>query len=345
MDIAWYDGDRRSNAFVIATSLDGVSFSTAFSGNSSGATNELERYSFAKRRARFVRVTVNGNTRNRWASITELVATTGSGTPPGGPAPATGEDVFGVTMIYPTKAGGEAWFLGADPTGDERFNPQGSLGRNADGSWKTRSGKVRMQVFTSTGYEPRAIDSYDPDVLARRGYMQAPNDWRNVEMTGFVKVNEVRDLRDNLSWYARGGRHTDSQGCEGTAYKGGLHYDGRARWEKESYHVSYDQTEYREATSPLLGRWVGFKAIMKNVPHGSQTGVRLELWLNDNADKVTWEKIYEVVDHGQIGGELDACGGSAPAAPITWGGPIATFRWDSASDVDFKWLSVREIAD
>jgi len=28
---------------------------------------------------------------------------------------------------------------------------------------------------------------------------------------------------------------------------------------------------------------------------------------------------------------------------ITWGGPIATFRWDSAEDVDFRWLSVREI--
>jgi hypothetical protein len=29
--------------------------------------------------------------------------------------------------------------------------------------------------------------------------------------------------------------------------------------------------------------------------------------------------------------------------PITWGGPIAVFRWDNANDVDFKWLSVREI--
>ena len=28
---------------------------------------------------------------------------------------------------------------------------------------------------------------------------------------------------------------------------------------------------------------------------------------------------------------------------ITWGGPIATFRWDSAKDVDFKFMSVREI--
>jgi hypothetical protein len=31
------------------------------------------------------------------------------------------------------------------------------------------------------------------------------------------------------------------------------------------------------------------------------------------------------------------------AMPLTWGGPIAMFRWDGASDVDFKWFSVREI--
>ena len=28
---------------------------------------------------------------------------------------------------------------------------------------------------------------------------------------------------------------------------------------------------------------------------------------------------------------------------ITWGGPIATFRWDNATHVDFKNFSVREI--
>ena len=28
---------------------------------------------------------------------------------------------------------------------------------------------------------------------------------------------------------------------------------------------------------------------------------------------------------------------------ISWGGPIATFRWDYADDVDFKNFSIREI--
>jgi len=48
-------------------------------------------------------------------------------------------------------------------------------------------------------------------------------------------------------------------------------------------------------------------------------------------------------DDGTWAGDMLHCGGSNALMPITWGGPIATFRWGSAPDVDFKWLSVREI--
>ena len=43
-----------------------------------------------------------------------------------------------------------------------------------------------------------------------------------------------------------------------------------------------------------------------------------------------------------MGRDATKCGG-APDQIISWGGPIATFRWDSTTDVDFKSLSVREI--
>jgi hypothetical protein len=49
------------------------------------------------------------------------------------------------------------------------------------------------------------------------------------------------------------------------------------------------------------------------------------------------------VDRGGWGTEGTECGG-APDQIISWGGPITTFRWDTATDVDFKYLSVREIA-
>jgi len=79
-------------------------------------------------------------------------------------------------------------------------------------------------VFTSTGYKQPA--SYDRLKLAAQGYMLAPNDWRNVEITGFVRVNSASLPTDNFAWYARGGHHSAPIPCEGSSYKGGLHYDG-----------------------------------------------------------------------------------------------------------------------
>jgi hypothetical protein len=131
--------------------------------------------------------------------------------------------------------------------------------------------------------------------------------------------------------------------CEGSSYKAALHYDGSVRWLKESWHVSYAETPFVQATSALRGRWVGLKAIMRNVTVSGREAVRLELWLDDDDDPRTWTKAYEWTDDGSWGGDASRCGAPAKAMPITWGGPIAAFRWDSALDVDFKWLSVREI--
>ena len=51
--------------------------------------------------------------------------------------------------------------------------------------------------------------------------MQSPRDWKNAEMTGFVKFNkgksEKKDDSDEFTWYARGGDHeTPNKGCEGS---------------------------------------------------------------------------------------------------------------------------------
>lgn len=68
----------------------------------------------------------------------------------------------------------------------------------------------------------------------------------------------------------------------------------------------------------------------------------MENWVDQNNDG-NWVKVFETVDAGGWGSEGTAgCGGQADQI-ITWGGPIATFRWDSATDVDFKNLSIREI--
>lgn len=78
----------------------------------------------------------------------------------------------------------------------------------------------------------------------------------------------------------------------------------------------------------------------------------MENWIDDddadddgggsNLGQSNWKKVYEYIDNGDWGKEGKECSGKKDQI-ITWGGPIATFRWDGATDVDFKFLSVREI--
>ena len=73
VDITWYRGNVRQNNFVISVSTDDTRFTNVFTGKSSGTTLSAEKYSLPTSvTARFVRITVNGNTENNWASITKL---------------------------------------------------------------------------------------------------------------------------------------------------------------------------------------------------------------------------------------------------------------------------------
>jgi hypothetical protein len=48
------------------------------------------------------------------------------------------------------------------------------------------------------------------------------------------------------------------------------------------------------------------------------------------------------LDDGNWGGGTPNCGGPDTQI-ITWGGPIAIFRWDNIDDMDVKYFNVREI--
>jgi hypothetical protein len=153
---------------------------------------------------------------------------------------------------------------------------------------------------------------------------------------------------ENFAWYARGGRHTGSgapEGCEGSSIKPDLGYDGRVRFAKEQWHVSYVFTDHKRAMSSIEDRWVGFKGIMYNIEQNGETALKMEIWVDMNEDgneDGPWVKVDENIDEGGWGDEGEECGGD-PDQIITWGGPIATFRWDGASNVDIKNFSVREI--
>jgi hypothetical protein len=254
----------------------------------------------------------------------------------------SGVDKFGIKEIYPTKPGGEEWFMNMqDPKSDQRNNPP-VITKNPDGSFKVRQDQVRWNVFTSSGYHPNQIGTYNQMQLAKKGYMQSPNDWKNVELTGYVKINSPGDADTHFTWYARGGHHTSSQPCEGTAIKGDLYNDGRTRFAKEQWHPGgYSFTNKVQATNSIVGKWVGFKTVIVNIQENGKTVVKEQTWIDKNNDN-NWVKIFDFVDRGGMGSQGTHCGGS-PDQIITWGGPISTFRWDRMPDVDIKNLSVREI--
>lgn len=259
------------------------------------------------------------------------------------------KDSFGVRKIYETVKGGEEWYLSADPLTDKRFSPGREITKNPDGSWKMKNIQVRMAVYPSTGWSTAKIDTYDQKILAKRGYMQAANDWKNVEMTGYVKLISFTNATTNgaahFEFEARGGTHTGSANgtltCQGTAYHSNLYQTGRSKFEKELQHTAgyaRNNPETQNATSKLDDRWIGIKAVYYNLKNG---GVKLEHWLDDKADN-NWKLVHSYVDNGDWGGGKPDCGDSDKTI-ITWGGPVATFRWDNLTEVDFKNLSVREI--
>jgi hypothetical protein len=91
--------------------------------------------------------------------------------------------------------------------------------------------------------------------------------------------------------------------------------------------VNYDFTNTKvNVTSTLKGKWFGFKFVVYNIhlKNGS-TYVKMENWINENADGVTWKKVDEKIDNGGWGTKSQHCMGS-PDEIITWGGPIAVFR-------------------
>jgi hypothetical protein len=459
VDIAWYDGNQRSYNFEISVSNDTNTYTTVYTGNSSGTTTSPERYDFADIEARYVKLTINGNNQNEWASISEIeINAQGDNTridpvsdpypaddtlPPsvkitspaadspvvnvsssqitiqgtasdnilgsgirlievevggnGSYIPATPKDLgdwtfwtstidvasagnhrivsratdnagniawnsicvtvniqttdistetldkFRIKKIYPTKQGGEEWYLSSSstPADDCRFDPKTTLIPNADGSYKVKSTHVRISVLTSTGYHQDNITTYNQKELAKKGYMQSSNDWKNIEVSGYIRLNSGNDV-SGFTWYGRGGQHTDLEECEGTAYHGEIRYDGKSDFSKEQWHPGgYSFTEFPQVVDPIEGRWIGYKFVMYNFEKNGETVVKLENWI-DEENNNTWVKVDEYIDEGDWGDKGDKCGGF-PDQILSWGGPIVTFRWDDARDVDIKHFSVREI--
>lgn len=245
-----------------------------------------------------------------------------------------GYDNFGTREIYPTKEDGREWYVNMkNPMDDENFSITfgPNITRQEDGSWRISAPVVRMNVQTIEG----------------------ETNWKNVEMTGYAKIHSViqnssnKVIENDLTWYARGGKHNQEIPCEATAYMGGLYDTGKVGWKKELWFVGgyTDERHANKVTTPLIDRWIGWKVVMYNINNNSE--VKLESYL-DNTNSNYWVKVTDLVDDGGWYAKMpdsDFFGAECSKDKdfiITNSGSTATFRSDNMI-WDFKNLSVREI--
>lgn len=248
-------------------------------------------------------------------------------------------------MIYPSKSGGQFWYIDHNPDSDARIKQGGhnpSCTYHSSGDYYTLSdySQVRMNITTVDGYVSSKITK-DHSKAASQGYMMTQRDWRNFEST--IYFNWGSGANDQMVLYGRGGTHTGSHGCEGFSYKCDIEFEnGKTRFAKEQWHVSYEFTSWKDKLNigSTKGKWIGMKFITYNI--NSNKNVKLELWVDKNNTNV-WEKADETVDAGGWGSK-DDCGSSTKNDQIgTWGGPYVTLRIDNQNSLKFNRFSVREI--
>jgi hypothetical protein len=247
---------------------------------------------------------------------------------------SSGSDNFGIREIYATKENGREWYMNMEgPKEDEHFsitfNP--NITKQEDGSWRIATPVVRMNVKT----------------------MEGETNWKNVEMTGYAKIAGVianssnKVIENDLTWYARGGKHNQEIPCEATAYMGGLYDTGKVGWKKELWFVGgyTDERQSAKVTNSLIDRWVGWKVVIYNINSNSE--VKLESYI-DNTNTNYWIKVTDLVDDGGWYAKMPDSNFFAAECSkdkdfiITNSGSTATFRSDNLI-WDFKNLSIREI--
>lgn len=241
-------------------------------------------------------------------------------------------DKFAIKEIYPTRVGGREWYVNMhNPINDSIFSigSDQSITKQNDSSWRISNPEVRMNVTTPHNSKQ----------------------WKNVEITGYVKVisikNRDKDIPEDIAWLARGGIHNADARCNGTALIGGIHVDGSVGWKKEIWFTGgyTDELAKAKVANSLLERWIGWKVVMYNI--NNNTAVKMESYLDDNNTN-HWVRVTNLTDNGGWYADTSdkkfysANCGKPKDYIMTNSGPEVTFRSDNMI-LDFKNLSVREI--
>lgn len=260
------------------------------------------------------------------------------------PPPPTDTDIFGIKKLYPTNPNGAPeFYLGISDAG--RLEHNGNIsGSGKDTVINVTNSEAR--IFVHTDASKQEITQLNHQQYQQNQFMLNNKDWKNCEMTAAVKLNKIGGTGNPAFKFGlRGGRliRESPGGCQGTRYRTHIEYTGNTLLRKDTRsHGSnreFDRTGGQNVGN-LQGKWVVIKLVTYNLPDGN---VKIEVYLDPTGIGQSFNKIQETIDNGNWGDGATDCSGTA-GQKIVWGSPMALFRWDGATNVDFKWASVREIS-
>src|SRR5580765_3639798 len=104
--IAWYQGNQRTARFDVQTSADAASWTTVFSGASSGTTLGLETCNLTDSSGRYARIVGHGNSASTWNSICEVEIYGATDTTTSPPPPTSGATLLTVQSVTASSSDG-----------------------------------------------------------------------------------------------------------------------------------------------------------------------------------------------------------------------------------------------
>jgi len=238
-------------------------------------------------------------------------------------------DKFGIEQIYPTANKGPTWFLNnEEPKDDDNFLMTSHEDINLEEE-KDKEGSGVFELDAETGSEEHGV----------RIHADSPDGhWKNVEMTGYFKLEEGKDQFTLIA--RQGPTYNDDGGCGAYGYYGMVSAEGDAFFKKKLFHHGgySDRTAVKENVLGDLGeRWVGIKLVVYDLDGDD---VKLELWIDDGNEQNQWKKATEYVDDGDW--EVSGSDCDRSDDDIIEEGTRGGFRVDD-SKFYFKDLSIREI--
>lgn len=258
-------------------------------------------------------------------------------------------DKFGIKMLYPNATDtSKNWFIKDGFEDDSRVRlDEGVKGNGTDGYRLDDNSKVRFSVAAIKDTDIGCKNDFSAS--EKRGYVYKSTDWKQVEQTCYFKLSYAKPTDNSIIMKGpTGEHHSNTDCCSGSAYQVRLMHGSTMPTEfaKEMWHVNY--TTKGNKSSGLSGFsiednvWFGAKFIHFISQDGKT--VKLECWINQNADKQTWKKVNSITDGGNWGSKGDDCNGDNDQI-LLFGNARMMLRWDfrDGSDIKFKWYSIREI--